>query len=114
MPSKSHFALRQLIRGLDIQWGGHELFMSRLLSQLTVDMIDTRAGINATIHRLERCEVVALGRRRQTCDLLQPVLGEGPTPYRRIVDPIDARVALLRSQKAMAAIDGVLIATLER
>lgn len=110
MPRKDHFALRQLIRGLEVRWGHHELFMSRL----AVEVIDSRAGINANMRRLERCEVVALGRRRQTCDLLQPVLGEGPTPYRRIVDPIDARVALLRSQKAMAAIDGVLIATLER
>lgn len=100
--------LRQLMRGLDIQWGGHELFMSRLLSQMTIDMIETRAGINDTMHRLERCEAVALGRRRQICDLLQPVLGNSITPYRRFVDPIDTGVAKLRSQKAIAAIDGVL------
>ncbi len=110
MPRKDHFALRQLIRGLDVQWGGHELFMSRLLSQLTIDMIDTRAGINAIMHRLERCEAVALGRRRQICNLLQPALGEAPTPYRRFVDAIDAKVALLRSRKAMLAINGVLSA----
>lgn len=108
MASKSHFALRQLIRGLDTQWGGHELFMSRLLSQMTIDMIETRAGINDTMHRLERCEAVALGRRHQICNLLQPVLGNSITPYRRFVDPIDAGVARLRSLKAMAAIDGVL------
>lgn len=108
MVGKDHFALRQLIRGLDIRWGSHELFMSRLFSQLTVDMLDTRATFNATMQRLNRCESVALGRRRQICDLLQPMPGEAPTPFRRFVDPIDAEIAHLRSQKAMAAIDGVL------
>ena len=102
--------MRQLIRGLDVQWGGHELFMSRLLSQMTIDMIDTRAGIDNTMHRLERCEAVALGRRHQICNLLQPALGNSITPYRRFVDPIDTEVARLRSQKAMAAFDGVLSA----
>lgn len=114
MASKSHFALRQLIRGLDTQWGGHELFMSRLQFQLVGEMIDTRAAINATMQRLERCEAVALGRRWQLCDLLQPLLGEGPTPYRRFVDRINVGVARLQSLKAMAAIDGVLIGIHER
>lgn len=110
MASKSHIALRQLIRALDVRWGHHELFMSRLLSQLAIEMIDTRAGINSTMQRLERCESVALGRRRQICDLLQPLPGEAPTTYRRFVDPVDAGVARLRSLKAMAAMDGVLVA----
>lgn len=108
MPRKHHFELRQLVRALEVRWGHHELFMSRLLSQLAVEVIDSRAGINANMRRLERCESVALGRRRQICDMLQPLPGEGPTPYRRFVDPIDAGVARLRSLKAMAAIDGVL------
>jgi len=100
--------MRQLMRALDVRWGNHELFMSRLLSQLAVDMLDTRATFNASMHRLERCESIALGRRRQICDLLQAVPGDAPTPFRRFVDPIDAEVARLRSREAMAAIDGVL------
>jgi hypothetical protein len=114
VPRRDHFALLQLIRGLDVQWGHHEIFMSRLLSQLAVEMIDKRAGINATMQRLERCESVALGRRLQICDLLQLLPGEGPTPYRRFVDPIDTGIARLRSRKAMAAINGVLSAIHER
>jgi hypothetical protein len=105
---KDHFLLRRLIRALEVRWGHHELFMSRLLSQLAVEVIDSRACINTNMRRLERCESVALGRRRQICDLLQPLPGEGPTPFRRFLDPIDAGVARLRSRQAMAAIDGVL------
>jgi hypothetical protein len=98
------------MREINVRSGNHELFKTRLLAQLAVDMIDTRAGFNATMQRWERCEAVALVRRRRICDLLQPVLGEGPTPNRRFVVPIDDGVARLRSHKAMVAIQGVLIA----
>jgi len=99
------------MREIDVRRGNHELFKSRLLAQLAVNMIDTRAGFNATMRRLNRCEVVALDRRRQICDLLGPMPGDAPTPFRRLVDSIDAGVALLRSLKAVAAIDGVLSQT---
>jgi hypothetical protein len=73
-------------------------------------MLESRLTVHLTMLRLERCEQVALGRRRQICNLLPPLHGAAPTPYRRFMDPIDGRVARLLLQKAMVAIDGVLIA----
>jgi hypothetical protein len=106
--SRNHFTIRRLMRALDVGWGYHELFMSRLTSQLTVDMLDTRATPDTKMVRLERCEAVALGRRRQIYDLLNPMLSQPDTSLARFVDPIDERVAPLQSRIAMAAIEGVL------
>jgi hypothetical protein len=108
MPDKDHYTLRQMIRGLNVKWGNHEFLLSSLTAQLAVDMLDKKAVNGATMLRLERCEKIAVARSQRICDLLQTLPGEAPTTYRRYVEKIDARVARLRSQKAIVAIEGAL------